>query len=101
MGYSNKFNTREATYKVIINSFKYLPSTKRDAAFGLVPLAFLYLVRFIFDRVQLRARNPRVRRAAFFANTLRSSFVIIIVTAAAYAYLKSKQAANFDISVLK
>lgn len=101
MGYSTKFNTRGATYKVIINSFKYLPSTTRDAAFGLSGLFFLYIVRAIFTRIEARARNPLIKRAAFFANTLRTAFVIIFLTIFAWVHLRHKTIKQYDISVLK
>src|ERR1700760_4163652 len=39
------FNTRAATYEVIINTLKGLPNTKLDAAMGLTALFLLYLIR--------------------------------------------------------
>ncbi|BGP14804.1 hypothetical protein JCM10213_001828 [Rhodosporidiobolus nylandii] len=101
MGYSNKLNTRAATYKVIINTLKHLPDTKRDAAFGLSGLFFLYGVRWALQRLERRSRNPIIKRAAFFALTLRTAFVIIILTAASYGYLKNMNAADYTISILK
>ncbi|GAA5852562.1 hypothetical protein JCM8547_002544 [Rhodosporidiobolus lusitaniae] len=101
MGYSNKLNTRAATYKVIINTLKHLPDTKRDAAFGLSGLLFLYLVRYTLTKLERNARNPIIKRAAFFANTLRTAFTIIILTVAAWAYIRHKEVADYPISVLK
>ena len=102
MGYSNKFNTRDSTYKVIINSFKYLGSTKRDAAFGLSGLVFLYTVRAICGHFETKGRTHVIRRTAFFLNTLRTAFTIIILTVFAYVHLRHvKNAKNYDISVLK
>ncbi|KAK4705285.1 solute carrier family 26 (sodium-independent sulfate anion transporter), member 11, partial [Phenoliferia sp. Uapishka_3] len=101
MGYSSKFNTRAATYKVIINSFKFLPSTTRDAAFGLSGLVFLYTVRYIVSKVEARTRNPLVKRIAFFANTLRTAFVIIFLTLFAWIHLRNKTVKHYDISILK
>ncbi|KAM0748675.1 sulfate permease [Meredithblackwellia eburnea MCA 4105] len=101
MGYSTKFNTRASTYQVIINSFKYLPATTKDAAFGLPALFFLYAIRSILSTVESRARNPIVKRAAFFANTLRTAFVIIILTIAAWVHLRHKSTKAYDISILK
>src|SRR5437764_14526193 len=37
------FNTRDATYKVFINTLKNLGQTKLDAAIGLTALAMLYI----------------------------------------------------------
>ncbi|KAM0749048.1 putative sulfate permease [Meredithblackwellia eburnea MCA 4105] len=101
MGYSTKFNTRASTYQVIINSFKYLPATTKDAAFGLPALFFLYAVRWSLSRVEAKARNPIIKRAAFFANTLRTAFVIIILTIAAWVHLRHKSTKAYDISILK
>ncbi|ORY91614.1 putative sulfate permease [Leucosporidium creatinivorum] len=102
MGYSSKFDTRASTYKVIINSFKYLGSTKRDAAFGLSGLIFLYTVRAICAHFEKHGRTHVIRRAAFFINTLRTAFVIIILTIFAYVHLRhEKNVKNYDISILK
>ncbi|GAA6027980.1 hypothetical protein JCM8097_001812 [Rhodosporidiobolus ruineniae] len=101
MGYSNKFDTRAATYKVIINSLKHLPDTKMDAAFGLTALAFLYIVRWSLGRLERSSRSPIIKRMCFFALTLRTAVTIIILTAASYGYLKNKAVADYPISVLK
>jgi MFS superfamily sulfate permease-like transporter len=126
MGYSSKFNTREATYKVIvsfyflffitslccehvvsiepslqINSFRHLPDTTIDAAFGLSGLVFLYVVRSIFNRLEIRSRNPVVKKIAFFSNTLRTSFVIVFLTLFSWVYLRNKKVADYPISILK
>ncbi|KAL8286568.1 hypothetical protein RQP46_004585 [Phenoliferia psychrophenolica] len=101
MGYSSKFNTRAATYKVIINSFKYLPSTTRDAAFGLTTLTFLYVVRAVFGRVEARAKNPILKRIAFFALTMRTAVALIFVTIFSWVYLRNKAVKDYPISILK
>jgi sodium-independent sulfate anion transporter 11 len=51
------FDTRAATYKVIINTLKGLPRTKLDAAFGLTGLASLYIIRYACT--VLTKRYPR------------------------------------------
>ncbi|CEQ42580.1 SPOSA6832_04407, partial [Sporobolomyces salmonicolor] len=101
MGYSNLFNTRAATYQVIINSLKHLPNTKLDAAFGLTGLFFLYFVRYVAGRTEREARNPIIRRIAFFVNTLRIAFVIIILTVVSWAHLRHLKPADYDISIIK
>ncbi|BGP69227.1 Sulfate permease 2 [Rhodotorula toruloides] len=101
MGYSSKLNTRAETYKVIINSLRHLPDTKLDAAFGLSGLAFLYIVRYALQQTERRARNPIVKRIAFFALTLRTAFVIVILTVASWAFLRHKDPKHFPIAVLK
>lgn len=51
------FSTRAATYQVVINTLKYLPTTKLDAAFGIPALVSLYLIRYTFDK--LSKKYPR------------------------------------------
>ncbi|BGP69621.1 Sulfate permease 2 [Rhodotorula toruloides] len=94
MGYSKKFDT------LIINSLKHLPDTTRDAAFGLIGLAFLYITRFILNRVERNAKSPGVRRVAFFANTFRTAFLVIFETVFAWVYLRHKNPKKFSISIL-
>ncbi|GAA6058666.1 hypothetical protein JCM10212_004077 [Sporobolomyces blumeae] len=101
MGYSSKLNTRASTYKVIINTLKHLPDTKLDAAYGLSGLVFLYVVRYILRKVEAKARNPIVKRIAFFATTLRTAFVIIILTVFSWVHLRGMAKADYDISILK
>lgn len=101
MGYNNKFDTRAATYKVIINSFKFLPSTKLDAAYGLTSLAFLYTVRAICNHFQQKGRTKAIRQSAFFVSTLRTAFVIIVSTLAAWLHVRHIPVKQYPISVLK
>jgi solute carrier family 26 (sodium-independent sulfate anion transporter), member 11 len=72
------FDTRGATYMVIINSLKYLPQAKLDAAIGLTGLFMLYFIRWVFSF--LGRKFPQKQRAFFFANTLRTAFVILLYT---------------------
>jgi len=101
MGYSNLFDTRAATYKVAINSLKHLPDTKLDAAFGLTGLAFLYFTRYVFNRLEREAKNPIIRRAAFFANCLRIGITIIILTAVSYGINKNLTSKTYRIKINK
>ncbi|KAI5476103.1 sulfate permease [Pseudohyphozyma bogoriensis] len=101
MGYSSLFNTRASTYQVIINSLKHLPNTQRDAAFGLSGIIFLYTVRWICNRIEARSKSPALRRAAFFANTLKTAFAIIILTVFSWVHLRHKKSSKYDISILK
>ncbi|KAL1413598.1 Sulfate permease 2 [Vanrija albida] len=78
LGTSKLFDTRAATYKVIINTLKYLPKAGLDAAFGVSALALLYFIKWSLDVVQ--KRSPKWRRIAFFAQALRHAFVMIIFT---------------------
>ncbi|KAI0340645.1 sulfate permease [Trametopsis cervina] len=80
------FDTRAATYKVIINSFKFLPQSKLDAAFGVTGLVSLYAIRIICD--YLGNRFPRRKRLFFFISTFRNAFVIIVLTLASWLYCR-------------
>lgn len=77
-GQTTWFNTRDSTYMVIINTLKYLPKTKLDAALGLTSLFLLYLIRFVFN--YLAKKQPQRKKLYFFCNTLRSVFVILLYT---------------------
>ncbi|KAI0136586.1 sulfate permease [Xylariales sp. AK1849] len=72
------WTTRDATYRVIINTLKYLPLTKLDAAMGLTALAMLYLIRFGCN--QAAKRLPQHQKMFFFLSTLRTAFVILLYT---------------------
>ncbi|KAI0797755.1 sulfate permease [Abortiporus biennis] len=100
MGLSG-FDTRAATYKVIINSLKFLPKTRLDAAFGLTGLVSLYLIRFVCDR--LTRRYPRRARVFFFLAVFRNAFVIIILTFASWLYTRHRKDSHgkFPIKILQ
>jgi sodium-independent sulfate anion transporter 11 len=71
-------SNRESPYKVIINSLKNLPETKIDAAMGLTALFLLYLIRTVLTHAA--ERYPTKKRIIFFANTMRTVFVILLYT---------------------
>jgi sodium-independent sulfate anion transporter 11 len=72
------FSTREATYRVFINTLKGLPRTKLDAAMGLTALAMLYLIRSACKYAA--KRYPQKQKLFFFLSTLRTVFVILLYT---------------------
>ena len=72
------FNTRAATYLVVIDTLKHLGSTKLDAAMGLTALFLLYLIRFACS--QGAKRMPSRAKLFFFLSTLRTVFVILLYT---------------------
>ena len=77
-GISSLFNTRASCYLVIIDTIKYLPATKKDVAFGLPCLFFLYAFRSFFKWAS--RRYPQYKRWCFFALVLRQGLVIIFAT---------------------
>ncbi|KAF2674405.1 sulfate permease [Microthyrium microscopicum] len=72
------FNTRDSTYKVVINILKHLGRTKLDAAMGLTALTMLYVIRIGCS--QASKRWPRKQKIFFFLSTLRTVFVILLYT---------------------
>lgn len=81
-------NTREATYKVIINTLKHLGRTDINASFGLTALFLLYLIRFTCN--MLAKRFPTRAKTFFFLNTLRTAFVILLYVL--FSYLVNRDA---------
>ncbi|KAI0023404.1 sulfate permease 2 [Xylariomycetidae sp. FL0641] len=71
-------NSRAATYRVLIDTLKGLPTAKLDAALGLSALFLLYLIRWFCNT--MAARQPNRRKLWFFAGTLRLAFVILLYT---------------------
>ncbi|KAK2765332.1 Sulfate permease 2 [Arachnomyces sp. PD_36] len=78
LGTSKLFDTRAATFKVIINTLKHLPDCKLDAAMGLSALFLLYLIRFICS--WMAKKQPARAKMYFFISTLRTAFVILLFT---------------------
>lgn len=78
ISFPKPWTTRDSTYRVIINTLKYLPKTKLDAAMGLTALVMLYAIR---TACQWAAKKyPRRQKLIFFVSTLRTVFVILLYT---------------------
>lgn len=78
LGEKADFSTRDATYKIIINTLKYLPTARIDAAMGVTALAMLYMIR---SSCNYGAKKyPHRAKLFFFASTLRTVFVILFYT---------------------
>ena len=71
-------NTRNATYQVIIDTLKGLPTTDINAAMGLTALLMLYLVRGLCS--YMAKKQPHRAKLYFFISTLRTAFVILLYT---------------------
>lgn len=95
------FDTRAATYRVIIDTLKGLPRTTLDAAWGLPGLVALYGIRILCD--YLGRRFPRRARLFFFISVLRNAFVILILTIAAWLYTRHRKSASgkYPIKILQ
>ncbi|KAF7338482.1 Sulfate permease [Mycena venus] len=94
------FNTRAATYHVIINTLKGLPRTTLDAAWGLPSLFALYAIRMLCD--YLGKRYPRRARVFFFISVIRNAFIVLIMTIAAWLYCRHRKSAKgtYPIKIL-
>ncbi|THU89361.1 sulfate permease [Dendrothele bispora CBS 962.96] len=100
MGISG-FDTRAATYLVIINTLKGLPRTTLDASFGLTGLVCLYGIRIACDK--LTQKFPRRARLFFFISVLRNAFVILVLTIASWLYTRHRRSSSgkYPISILQ
>lgn len=78
LGETDKFDTRGATYMVIINTLKHLPSANIDAAMGVTAMAMLYIIRSTCT--YCAKKWPRRAKIFFFMSTLRTVFVILFYT---------------------
>lgn len=72
------FDTRASTYRVIIDTLKYLGRTKIDAALGLTALFLLYAYRYLCG--YFARRMPSRQKTFFFISTLRTALVILLYT---------------------
>ena len=99
LGISKRFDTREATYKVIINTLKNLKFSTLDAAMGVPALAILFLFKWSCTAVE--KRYPRYKRAAFFTSVTRNALVIILFTIIAWRITINQDPKKYTISILK
>lgn len=76
--FPSPWTTRDPTYRVIINSLKYLPTATKDAGMGLGALVMLYGIRTACNL--LAKKYPNRQKLIFFASTLRTVFVILLFT---------------------
>lgn len=111
MGYSSKLNTRQSTYKVIIETLKHLPDTKLDAVFGLIPLVILYVWKWWCNNMGPKLaerhygrKNPKlnffIQKFYFYAQACRNAIVIIVFTCISWAITRGKTKAERRIKVL-
>ncbi|CAG8130036.1 unnamed protein product [Penicillium olsonii] len=78
LGEKAKFSTRGATYKIIIDTLRHLPSARMDAAMGLTALAMLYGIRAACSYGT--RKQPHRAKLFFFLSTLRTAFVVLFYT---------------------
>ncbi|KAJ1326040.1 SULFATE PERMEASE II [Microdochium nivale] len=92
-------NTRQATYLVIINTLKALPTAKGlDAAMGVSAMVFLYIWKWA--SAYLGNKQQHRQKLWFFLGTLRMAVVIILyilISWLANRGVTDKKKAKFDI----
>lgn len=91
MGYNKLVNTRDPSYKVVINTLKNLPHTKVDAAFGLISLFILFVWKFSTEGAI--KRWPRYKLWFFYTQNLRNAIVLIVATAISWGIVHPKKIA--------
>lgn len=79
LGETADFRTSSPTYQIIIDTLKYIPSSRKyDAAMGISALVTLYTIRAICNFCA--KRYPSRAKLFFFLCTLRTVFVILLFT---------------------
>ncbi|QLG70947.1 hypothetical protein HG535_0A08940 [Zygotorulaspora mrakii] len=110
MGYNSLVNTRNATYRVVIDSLKHLPDTTLDAVFGLIPLVLLYVWKWWCDKMgpyladKYYRNDPKkaqiLKTCYFYAQALRNAVIIIVFTAISWRITRHKSRSERPISIL-
>lgn len=93
MGYNSLVNTRNASYRVVIDTLKNLPHTTVDAAFGLVCLVILFAWKFSTNYGM--KRWPHLKPWFFYAQHLRNAIVLIVATCILWGIVHPKKI-HFD-----
>lgn len=69
-------NTREATYLIVINTLRALPTAGLGAAMGMSTLFLLYLIRWFCNFMS--RKQPHWKKFWFFMSTLRMAVIILL-----------------------
>ncbi|KAJ5783056.1 hypothetical protein N7457_004830 [Penicillium paradoxum] len=78
LGLKDHVSGRGATYRIIIDTLKHLPSAQMDASMGLTALAMLYGIRSACNYG--KRKKPHKAKLFFFLSTLRTAFVVLFYT---------------------
>ncbi|ORX45914.1 hypothetical protein DM01DRAFT_265478, partial [Hesseltinella vesiculosa] len=93
-GMSN-VDTHQPPYLIFIDFFANLPNTQIDAAFGILGLAILYLVKF--GTGHLAAKLPRLQKPLFFMGIMRSGLLVILATLISFGINHGHDTSPFHI----
>ncbi|CAH0048576.1 unnamed protein product [Clonostachys solani] len=91
-------NTREAPYKVIINTLKGLPNAKLDAAIGVTSIVLLFAIRDFC--AMMEKRQPARKRQWSFISSLRLTFTMILYTLISYLVNRTEDLTNPKFKVV-
>lgn len=87
--------THQAPYRILGSFFSQASHIQVDAAFGLVGLLALYLVRFLSTR--LSTQFPRFRKPFFYFGILRSGVLVIFATLISFLINMRRTSSPFRI----
>lgn len=79
----HQVNTHDAPYAIFVSLMKHLPETQLDAAFGLIALGALYVIKI--GGARLSRRVPSLKQALFYIGIMRSGLIVVLGTAISYA----------------
>lgn len=88
-------NTHNPPYLILYNFFKQLNTTGSDAAFGLVALVCLYIIKL--DGARLSNRVPLLKKPLFFLGIMHSGLVVIFGTLISFCMNKNRHPAAISI----
>ncbi|KAF1965302.1 sulfate permease-like protein [Bimuria novae-zelandiae CBS 107.79] len=71
-------NTREAPYKVYINTLKGLPNAQLDAAIGISSIVLLFAIQSFCSKMEVR--QPAKKRMWGILSSLRLTFTVLLYT---------------------
>lgn len=81
-------NTREAPYRVIINTLRGLPNIHLDAAIGLSSIVLLFAIRNFCSMME--RRQPGQKRLWTFLSSLRLTFTMLLFTLVSFLVHRGK-----------
>lgn len=71
-------NTREAPYKVYVNTLKGLPNTQLDASIGISSIVLLFAIQQFCSKME--ARQPKKKQMWGMLSSLRLTFTVLMYT---------------------
>lgn len=88
-------NTREAPYRVIVNTLKGLPNVQLDAAIGLTCIFMLFAIQTFCTRME--GRQPQRKAVWSFVSSLRMTFAMLLYILVSFLVNRGKENHKFRI----